>query len=263
MNRDLPDLKVSVAQVQYSIPSGYRSALQLATLILWVLAQRTSRDRRTGVLLNVSGLWEHAVRRMCGSVGNEHGWKWASSDERTMAWADTETFDDVIVAVQSTCFWGGRVFDGSWTRNINEALATKAELTGSRCGAYALAFDADRVSLVYPTATNAEAPCRCLLQVLIRGKRITVDSLDLPMVHAPEACILRFGIISPKVHSKSCRSGPDSFIKSKTSGISLASAGPTGIKTPSLRRPGVIEGFVNLGHESGQVRRVLTLFQAA
>jgi len=55
--------------------------------------------------------------------------------------------------------------------------------------AYALAFDADRVSLVYPTATGTDVPCRGLLHAVVRGKNITIDSMNLRMVQGPEACL--------------------------------------------------------------------------
>jgi 5-methylcytosine-specific restriction endonuclease McrBC regulatory subunit McrC len=55
--------------------------------------------------------------------------------------------------------------------------------------AYAVAFDADRVSLVYPTAPGVTPmPARTLLTATVGNKMILIDSLDLPMRSGPKAC---------------------------------------------------------------------------
>jgi hypothetical protein len=43
------------------------------------------------------------------------------------------------------------------------------------------------VSLVYPTATGA-ATTRDLLQAIVGGNGLRIDSLNLPMAAGPEAC---------------------------------------------------------------------------
>ena len=53
--------------------------------------------------------------------------------------------------------------------------------------AYAVAFDAARGSLAYPTATG-ETRSRLLLSGHVGERRVTVDSVQLPMVRGPGAC---------------------------------------------------------------------------
>lgn len=55
--------------------------------------------------------------------------------------------------------------------------------------AYAVAFDADRVSLVYPTAQDVRPiSVRPLLSAPVGGKMIRIDSINLPMSAGPMAC---------------------------------------------------------------------------
>lgn len=53
--------------------------------------------------------------------------------------------------------------------------------------AYVLAFEADRASLVYPTATIAPG-VRRLLSTVVFGRRIPVDASALPMAAGPARC---------------------------------------------------------------------------
>ncbi len=53
--------------------------------------------------------------------------------------------------------------------------------------AYAVAFHADRVTLVYPTSAVG-ATTRELLRATVGGKCLLIDSLALPMAAGPAAC---------------------------------------------------------------------------
>jgi len=56
--------------------------------------------------------------------------------------------------------------------------------------AYAVAFDAGRVSLVYPTAAGpAKATVRLLLKATVGTKTVVIDSIDLPMGEGPQMCL--------------------------------------------------------------------------
>jgi 5-methylcytosine-specific restriction endonuclease McrBC regulatory subunit McrC len=54
--------------------------------------------------------------------------------------------------------------------------------------AYALAFDAGRGTLVYPTADGTYARCRLLLAGTVSKNRVMIDSIELPMAAGPEVC---------------------------------------------------------------------------
>jgi hypothetical protein len=53
--------------------------------------------------------------------------------------------------------------------------------------AYAVAFDADVVSLVYPLAQSGYRR-RTLLETVVGLKHVTIDSINLPMSGGPEGC---------------------------------------------------------------------------
>ena len=54
--------------------------------------------------------------------------------------------------------------------------------------AYAIAFNADRVTLVYPTLANGGVEHRPILNATVGGKEIVIDSIDLPMQSGPQSC---------------------------------------------------------------------------
>src|SRR5678816_3627371 len=54
--------------------------------------------------------------------------------------------------------------------------------------AYAMAFNARRATLVYPTAQEPRARWRLLLAGQIGGKPTTIDSIELPMGAGSVAC---------------------------------------------------------------------------
>jgi 5-methylcytosine-specific restriction endonuclease McrBC regulatory subunit McrC len=62
--------------------------------------------------------------------------------------------------------------------------------------AYAVVFHADRVSLVYPTATPSSTVRRVLLSTQVRGRPLLVDSLALPLAAGPEACRAALALFS-------------------------------------------------------------------
>src|SRR5205085_1201519 len=54
--------------------------------------------------------------------------------------------------------------------------------------AYAMAFDARRATLVYPTAVTTRPRWRLLLAGQIGSQPTTIDSIELPMSAGPAAC---------------------------------------------------------------------------
>ncbi len=86
---------------------------------------------------------------------------------------------DVIV-----CRSGERwILDAKYKRGFGD----ESRVDRFQMCAYALAFDADRVSIVYPTATCAR-PVRRLLAATVGGKVVRIDSFELPMAAGPDDC---------------------------------------------------------------------------
>ena len=66
--------------------------------------------------------------------------------------------------------------------------------------AYAVAFDADVVSLVYPLAQSGYDR-RTLLETVVGLKQITIDSISLPMSAGPHLCKAALIDLAKRLHS--------------------------------------------------------------
>jgi 5-methylcytosine-specific restriction endonuclease McrBC regulatory subunit McrC len=53
---------------------------------------------------------------------------------------------------------------------------------------YAVAFDAGRATLVYPTAERRGGGRRLLLAGHVAAREVTIDAVELPMSAGPQAC---------------------------------------------------------------------------
>ena len=77
------------------------------------------------------------------------------------------------------------VLDAKYKRGFgSESRADRFQMCG-----YALAFDAGRVTLVYPTASENEYALRTLLRTSVGDKTVLIDSMELPMSSGPQACM--------------------------------------------------------------------------
>ena len=184
VRRDIDDPVSAVTEAQWACPPGYRAALQLARLILIGAAL----DPESGVggqafTLSLDSIWERSLRRMVERAGLTTNWTSSPDSARTRQWDDSSarwlTVD--VMAERDDLRW---VLDAKYKRSFgNEGRTDRFQMC-----AYAVAFDADRVSLVYPTADAHSPKGRVLLDTFVGTKRILIDSVDLPMSSGPSEC---------------------------------------------------------------------------
>ncbi len=186
--RQSDDPASTVTAAQWACPSGYRDAIQLARLIL--RGASLDPDSNAGgqsFTLPLADLWERALRRMCDQLTGPPGWNRLPDNQRVRRWDDPTGCHDrkrwlsADVIVQRADYrW---VLDAKYKREFaDESREDRFQMC-----AYALAFDADRVTLVYPSAT-AEDASRELLRANVGGKSLVIDSLALPMAAGVEPC---------------------------------------------------------------------------
>jgi hypothetical protein len=133
-------------------------------------------------------IWERALRRMFDDIAGQTGWHRLGDSERTRRWDDPAGRDDpkrwltVDVMVERS---GERwVLDAKYKREFGDESRTDR----FQMCAYAVAFDAVRVSLVYPT-TESPVATRTLLSTAVNGRTLQIDSVGLPMAAGPESCL--------------------------------------------------------------------------
>ena len=137
--------------------------------------------------LPLAAVWEQALRRMCDDLAGATGWRRVNDAQRVRRWDDPAGRHDRnrwliadVIVLRAASRW---VLDAKYKREFaDESRADRFQMC-----AYAVAFDADRVTLVYPTAA-AGATTRELLRTTVGGKHLLIDSLALPMAAGPEAC---------------------------------------------------------------------------
>lgn len=188
IRRDMADPVSAVTEAQWACPPGYRAALQLARLILIGAAL----DPEAGFggqafTLSLSSVWERSLRRMIEQTRGKTGWITSPDSSRTRQWDDSAGRNDPtrwltadVMATQEELRW---VLDAKYKRAFgNESREDRFQMC-----AYAVAFDADVVSLVYPLAKSG-CDRRILLETVVGLKQITIESINLPMSAGPEKC---------------------------------------------------------------------------
>lgn len=189
VRRDIDDPVSAVTAAQWASPPGYREALQLARLILiGATLDPLSHMGGQAFTLPLAAVWERALRRMFDELASQTGWCRVAKDQQTQRWDDPAGRDDrkrwltADVIVQRL---GARwVLDAKYKREF----ADESRIDRFQMCAYAVAFDADRVSLAYPTSMGARIAHRDLLSRTVRGRILRIDSLALPMDAGPETC---------------------------------------------------------------------------
>lgn len=186
ISRETADVVSAVTHAQWACPAGYRSALQLARLIL-LGAVVDSRGGTGGQVFTVSlaEVWEKGLRRIFRELQATTGWKLRRRKRR---WADaTEEIDKNrwmcadIRAERHGVHW---VLDTKYKRDFGyERRADRFQAC-----AYALGFAAQRATIVYPTGSGASVDLRLLLDAKIGNRTVRIDSIELPMAEGPEAC---------------------------------------------------------------------------
>jgi 5-methylcytosine-specific restriction endonuclease McrBC regulatory subunit McrC len=200
IRRDIDDPLAAVTAAQWASPPGYHVALQLARLIL--AGARLDPHSNMGgraFTLSLAVVWERALRRMFDSVA---GWRRTADAKRTRRWDDPAGHDDPrrrltadVIVEQAGFRW---LLDAKYKREFGD----ESRIDRFQMCAYAVAFDADRVSLVYPTATGAMAGRRNLLSVKVGDKPICIESLALPMAAGPDACVTALSAIAAATNAK-------------------------------------------------------------
>jgi len=148
--------------------------------------------------LPLAAMWEHALRRLCDDLAGATGWRRVNDVQRVRRWDDTAGRHDRnrwliadAIVLRAASRW---VLDAKYKREFaDESRADRFQMC-----AYAVAFDADRVTLVYPTSA-ADAATRELLRTTVGGKHLLIDSLALPMTAGPEACRTAFASIAGRL----------------------------------------------------------------
>jgi len=190
VSRDITDPFTAVTESQWASPPGYLAALQLARLIL--LGASLDPHSRTGgqaFTLSLSLIWERGLWRLFNELEDVTGWKSVPDESRTRKWDDPAGQSDParwltadVMGEREDMRW---VLDAKYKRAFgNESRSDRFQMC-----AYAVAFDSDRVSLVYPTAHGVTPlPVRTLLTAKVGSKMILIDAIDLPMRAGPKVC---------------------------------------------------------------------------
>jgi hypothetical protein len=188
IRRHSDDPATTVTAAQWACPPGYRDALQLARLIL--IGASLDPDSRTGgpsCTLPLADLWERALRRMCDELADASGWHRVPDNQRVRRWDDPAGCHDRkrwltadVIVQRGGSRW---ILDAKYKREF----ADESRTDRFQMCAYAVAFDADRVTLVYPTGTAGGAR-RELLRTGVGSKTLLIDSLALPMAAGPAPC---------------------------------------------------------------------------
>ena len=178
----------ALSAARWACPEGYAAAVRLASFILRGAAPEAGEaasglGRPAGVqayLLSVAGVWERALRRMCHEVGPGAGWSCVPDARRTRRWHDGPGVGDPVRWMTADVILESS--RGRWVLDAKYKCDYAAEDRHDRfqVTAYALAFDAGHGTLVYPTAEGA-GRFRLLLRTTEAGRRVTIDSLELPM----------------------------------------------------------------------------------
>jgi hypothetical protein len=193
ISRELDDSVVAMTVAQLGAPPGYRETLQLARLILVGSATDPTSDMGGHAFsFFLASLWERALRRMFDQLAELSPWHRVADEQCTRQWDDSSGLDDPnrwltadTIVERAGARW---VLDTKYKCDFgNESRADRFQMC-----AYALAFDADRVSLVYPTGAKCPS-VRILLATTVGVKRVVIDSIALPMACGPEACVSALG----------------------------------------------------------------------
>ena len=183
------EVAAALADARCACPRGYENAVALAGALLHgCTAQQAGGAPGGTFLISLSSVWERALRRMCREIQNATGWVPVPDAERTRRWHDGAGLSSPIrwMTADVLLARGGRrwVLDAKYKRDFGcEDRNDRFQAT-----AYALAFDAGRGTLVYPTADGTCARCRLLLAGTVSKNRVTIDSIELPMAAGPEVC---------------------------------------------------------------------------
>ncbi|MCP4476953.1 MAG: hypothetical protein GY818_02565 [Planctomycetaceae bacterium] len=186
--KPLPDPSTAVTAAQWAAPPGYRTALQLARLIL--LGASLDSDSNYGgqaFVLPLALIWERSVFKMFSELSESTGWVPTAKEKRIRKWDDSAGKNDPsrwlnadVMLMKDKQRW---ILDAKYKR----AFGNESRVDRFQMCAYAVAFDAERVSLVYPTSQGI-AQHRVLLNTMVGSKPMLIDSINLPMSSGCDQC---------------------------------------------------------------------------
>ena len=148
-------------------------ALQLAHLILvGAVADLQSNMGGQAFTISLSTIWESALRQMCNDLAATTGWRVAPSVDHTRHWDDSAGSNDSNRRLNADIILqklGERwVLDAKYKSDFgNENRNDRFQIC-----VYAIAFNASRASLVYPSAKKIGISKRNILVTNVGGQRI-------------------------------------------------------------------------------------------
>ena len=190
VSRQDSDRLAMITESQSSPPDGYRTSLQLARLIL----RGASIDPKSGsggqtFTVSLARVWEHAVTEICRKVQMNTKWKVMGRSNCSRLWDDSDPESEHQRSlIVDTLLANG---DRRWILDAKYKLGFGHEGRNDRfqmC-AYALAFHAERATLVYPTANDQPSSHRVLLDTLYGRQRVLVDAIGCNMALGPKHCM--------------------------------------------------------------------------
>jgi hypothetical protein len=182
-------LEGTLAACKSDCPPGYAPAVRLAALILLGASPaRSSPAQGATLLVSLASLWERALRQMCREIAVATGWRPVPDAARTKRWDDGPGLRDPtrwmtadVILESANRRW---VLDAKYKLGYgDEERNDRFQMT-----AYAMAFNARRATLVYPTSDTPCARWRLLLAGQSGGQPTTIDSIELPMSAGPPDC---------------------------------------------------------------------------
>lgn len=193
ISRSNEDREYIIQSSMAAPPAGYRSALQLARLIL----TGATFDPTPGwggdtFTISLARIWENAVTKMCRELSGETDWQVAPRSETIRHWDDAIGSNEPsrLMRADTLLVKGDQrwVLDAKYKRSFgNESRNDRFQMC-----AYVLGFNATRATLVYPIAPEGAESHRILLSSVFGAAPVRVDALALPMSAGVNRCKLDF-----------------------------------------------------------------------
>ena len=188
--RSTHDLEQIIHSSMSATPTaGYRSALQLARLILTgATFDPTPGSGGDTFTISLARMWENSVSKICRELSATTGWQVAPRSETIRCWDDADRPEGPrrSMIVDTMLYRGEQrwILDAKYKRDFgNESRSDRFQMCG-----YVLGFGASRATLVYPTESEAITPHRGLLSTSFGNKSVTIDTIALPMIEGPKRC---------------------------------------------------------------------------
>ncbi len=189
ISRSSEDREYIIQSSMSAPPAGYRSALQLARLILTgATFDPTPGWGGDAFTISLARIWENAVTRMCRDLEPDTGWTVAPRSESIRLWDDATGPDDrrrSLIAdtllVRGSNRW---VLDAKYKREYgNEDRNDRFQMC-----AYAARFSAERATLVYPTSSGQSPSCRVLLDTIFGSRPFLIEAAACEIAKGPAFC---------------------------------------------------------------------------